>query len=80
MKRKQTIKAWELETGIKVRKLKTFKGGKGSKCTKEAFRKIIENNNITVKYEKGLDFINNKSDDNEQWKSYIEYSENKRKR
>lgn len=66
MRRKQTIKAWELETGIKVRKLKTFKGGKGSKCTKEAFRKIIENNNITVKFEKGIDFINNKSDDNEQ--------------
>lgn len=80
MRRKQTIKAWELETGIKVRKLKTFKGGKGSKCTKEAFRKIIENNNITVKCDKGLDFINNKSDYNEQWKSYIDYSENKRRK
>lgn len=80
MRRKQTIKAWELETGIKVRKLKTFKGGKGSRCTKEAFRKIIETNNITVKCEKGIDFINNKIENDEQWKSYIEYSENKRKR
>lgn len=79
MRRKQTIKAWELETGIKINNLKTFKGGKGSRCTKEAFRKIIENNYITVKYEKGLDFIKNKIEDNEQWRSYIEYSENKKK-
>lgn len=79
MRRKQTIKAWELETGIKVRELKTFKGGKGSRCTKEAFRKIIETNNITVKCEKGLDFINNKIENDEQWKSYIDYSENKKK-
>lgn len=79
MRRKQTIKAWELETGIKINNLKTFKGGKGSRCTKEAFRKIIENNYITVKCEKGIDFINNKIENNEQWISYIEYSENKKK-
>lgn len=79
MRRKQTIKAWELETGIKINNLKTFKGRKGSRCTKEAFRKIIENNYITVKCEKGLDFIKNKIEGNEQWKSYIEYSENKKK-
>lgn len=80
MRRNKTIKAWELEAGIKINNLKTVKGGKGSRCTKEAFRKIIRNTYITVKCEKGIDFINNKSDDNEEWRSYIEYSENKRKR
>lgn len=78
MRRKQTIKAWELEIGIKINNLKTFKSGKGSRCTKEAFKKIIENNYITVKCEKGIDFIKNKIEDNEQWRSYIDYSENRR--
>lgn len=82
MKRKQTLKAWELETGIKVRNLKGFKGKRSSirskEYTKEAFRLAIEKCEISVKTEKGLEFIKGQTIKDEQWKSYIEYIQNRK--
>ena len=82
MKRKQTIKQWELELGIKVKNLKGFKGKKSSikskEYTRDAFRAGIEKSEISVKTEKGLEFLNNKLERDDYWKSYIEHNENKK--
>lgn len=83
MKRKQTIKQWELELGIKVKNLKGFKGKKSSikskEYTRDAFRTGIEKSEISVKTEKGLEFLNNKLERDDYWKSYIEHNENIKK-
>ena len=70
-KRKQTIKEWEIETGIKVIDPKGFKEGKQGKYTKEGFKRGLERSYITIKCNKGIEFIEGKSENNEQWKSYI---------
>lgn len=74
-KRKQTIKEWEIETGIKVREPKGFTGAKNkintNKYTKEGYKRGIEKSYITIKSKKGIEFINGENEDNEQWKSYI---------
>jgi hypothetical protein len=81
MKRKQTIKEWELETGIKLRNLKGFQGKKSSikskQYTKETFKIAMEKCEISVKTEKGLEFLQGQAVKDEQWKSYIEYCGNK---
>ena len=83
MKRKQTIKQWELETGIKLRNLKGFQGKKSSikskQYTKEAFKIGIQKSEISVKTQKGIEFLQGQTIKDEQWKSYIEYYENKKK-
>lgn len=76
-KRRLTIKEWELETGIKVINPKGFTNWNGksriktSKYTKEQFRRGIEKSIITVKCEKGIEFINEQIERNEEWRSYI---------
>ena len=79
MRRKQTIKAWELETGIKIRNLKGFQGKKSSIKSKEAFKIAIKKCEISVKTEKGLEFLQGQIIKDEQWRSYIEHNENIKK-
>lgn len=58
----QTIKEWELELGIKVVKPTGFRGQKNkihnNKYTGKAFKRGVKSSIITVKTEKGLEFIN----------------------
>ena len=76
-KRRQTIKEWELETGIKVVDPKGFTNWNGrsriitNKYTKVQFRIGIKQSIITIKCDKGIDFIEGKEADDEQWRSYI---------
>lgn len=83
MRRKQTIKKWKLELGIKVRNLKGFKGKKSSikskEYTREAFKIGIQKSEISVKTEKGLKFIEGQDIRDDYWKSYIEICETKKK-
>lgn len=82
MRRKQTIKQWEIETGIKLRNLNGFQGQKSKikskKYTKEAFRIAIEKCEISVKTDKGIEFLLGQTVKDEQWRSYIEHNENNR--
>lgn len=59
---RKTIKEWELESGIKVKDTKGFWGKRNekytNKYTKEQFRRACRRTNITIKTQKGLDFIN----------------------
>lgn len=65
---KMSIKEWELELGIKIKNpigfIKENKGNKNkiysNTYTDRSFRRCVKNSFITVKTEKGLDFINNK--------------------
>lgn len=65
---KKTIKEWELEKGIIIKNplgfVKENRGKKNSihsnKYTEGSFRRCAINSTITVKTQKGLDFINNK--------------------
>lgn len=65
---KKLIKEWELELGIKIKNpLGFIRENKGNKnkiysntYTDRSFRRCAKNSFITVKTEKGLDFINNK--------------------
>lgn len=57
----KTIRDWELETGIKIVKLRGFKGRKSSAYNKKIseiiFRKLLKRSIITVKTQKGLEFL-----------------------
>lgn len=76
-KRRQTIKEWELETGIKVKDPKGFTNWSGrsktrtNKYTKEQFRRCLRTSIITVKYNKGIEFIAGEETESEQWRSFI---------
>lgn len=82
MKRRQKIKEWEIETGIKLRNLNGFQGEKNKihskRYTKEQFRIAAEKCEITIKTNKGVDFLLGQTVRDEQWKSYIEHNENNR--
>lgn len=84
MKRRQTIKEWEIETGIKLRNFNGFQGGKNKihskRYTKEQFKIAAEKCEITVKIDKGIDFLIGQTARDEQWKSYIEHNERKQER
>lgn len=59
--RKQTIKNWEIETGIKILNPKGF-GGMRNKIrnilySQEAFRKCAKNSVISIKTDKGITFM-----------------------
>lgn len=57
----KTIKEWELQTGIKILKLRGFRGKKSSaynkKISEYVFRKLLNKSIISVKTQKGLDFL-----------------------
>lgn len=59
--RNKTIRDWELQTGIKILKLRGFRGKKSSayseKIPKFVFRKLVRKSMISVKTQKGLDFL-----------------------
>ena len=63
---KKTIKEWELDKGIKIRKPIGFiKESEKNKIhtntyTDRSFRRCAKNSIITIKTEKGLEFMNNK--------------------
>ena len=82
IRRKQTIKEWETETGIKVKEATGFKGSKSkiktNKYTKEGFRKGVERSYITIKCEKGIEFMRGESESNTYWKSYIKFNSERR--
>lgn len=82
MRKKQTIKEWEIETGIRVNNPKGFRGRKSNiwniKYTSEAFRLGLVKSIISIKTQKGLDFINGQTQNDEQWKSYMDYLNNRR--
>ena len=85
MKRKQKIKEWEIESGIRVNSTKGFLGQKNrihtTKYSKEAFIQGIKKSEITVKTQKGLEFLEGNLARDEQWNSYIEhYIKNKQNR
>lgn len=83
MERRQTIREWETETGIKVRETKGFRnwGGRNrirtNKYTKEQFRRGIKKSEIVINTEKGLEFYKGESENNQQWKSYIKANINR---
>lgn len=83
-KRRQTIKEWELETGIKVIDPKGFTNWNGksrtltNKYTKEQFRKSLEKSIITITTEKGMDFYEGKDIFDEYWRSYVRVNEQKK--
>lgn len=95
-KRRQTIKEWELETGIKVIDPKGFTNWNGksrlltNRYTKEQFRKGLEKSIITVKTQKGLDFLQGLEAEDDYWRSWVksknqreannDYSKSKQKR
>lgn len=83
MKTRKTIKEWELETGIKLRNTKGFIGKKSKirnrKITKEAFLLGIKKSEISVKTQKGMDFLTGQDIKDEQWRSYIKNCENRRR-
>lgn len=58
---KKTIKDWEIETGIKIKKLRGFRGRKNTaynvKISEKAFRILLNTSIISVKTQKGLDFL-----------------------
>lgn len=84
LKTRKTIKNWEIESGIKVKDPKGFKGKRNKilnmKYTKEAFLIGIKKSIISIVTEKGLDFINGRDIKDEYWRSYIKNSENRRER
>lgn len=83
MKRRQTIKNWEIETGIKLRNLNGFQEKNkihSKRYTKEQFRIAAEKCYITVKTDKGIDFLLGQTVRDEQWKSYIEHNERKQEK
>lgn len=65
---KKTIKEWELDKGIKIKKpigfIKENKGKRNSiyfnTYTDRSFKRCARNSIITIKTQKGIDFINNK--------------------
>lgn len=83
MKRKQTIKEWEIETGIKVNNPKGFRGQKNkvynTKYSAEAFRIGITTSCITIKTEKGMKFYNGQVEDNFMWECFIDFKNNRKK-
>ena len=84
-KRRQTIKEWELETGIKVIDPKGFTNWNGksrlltNRYTKEQFRKSLEKSIITVKTQKGLEFLQGIEQEDEYWRSWIKSKTKKEK-
>lgn len=86
-KRKQTIKEWELEIGIKIIEPKGFTNWNGksriltNKYTKEQFRRGIEKSIISVKTAKGMEFYEGKDIfNNEYWRNYIKFNNQKEAR
>ena len=83
MKRKQTIKEWELETGIKVRNPKGFKGEKNkihtNKYTSEAFRIGLQNSVISVRTDKGMKFLLGQVEDNFLIECFIDFKNERRR-
>ena len=84
-KRKQTIKEWELETGIKVVDPKGFNNWNGrsriltNKYSKEQFRRGLYKSTISVKTTKGMKFY--KGEDfniDECWRSYVKFNSEKK--
>lgn len=64
---KKTIKEWELETGIKIKKSNGFLKGGGKrnkiysdKFTDRSFKRCVKNSIIAIKTEKGVEFLNKK--------------------
>ena len=65
---KKTIREWELDKGIKIKNPIGFikeNGGNKNKIylntyTDRSFRRCAKNSIITIKTEKGLEFISNK--------------------
>lgn len=59
--RYKTIRDWELQTGIKILKLKGFRGKRNSayskKISEHVFRILVRKSIIAVKTQKGLDFL-----------------------
>jgi len=51
---KKKLKEWELEKGIKIKDNR-----KGKKYSEKQFKNKIKTNYITVKTEKGMDYIKN---------------------
>lgn len=78
IRRKQTIKEWELETGVKVIDPKGFRGTRNEireqKYSKKQFRYGAKRSYIRIENNKGIDFMEGKDDKSEQWRSYIKYS------
>lgn len=83
MRKKLTIKEWEVETGIKVRNPKGFIGKRNKihtkKYTREAFRLGIQKSEISVKTNKGMDFLTGQAEENYYWDYFIDFTDNKRK-
>lgn len=83
MKRKQTIKEWEIELGIKVKNPKGFKGEKNkiytNKYTSEAFRLGIQKSIISVKTDKGMKFLLGQAEDNYLFECFIEFKNDRRR-
>lgn len=59
--RYKTIREWELQTGIKILKLRGFRGKKSSaynkKIKEHVFKILVRKSMISVKTQKGLDFL-----------------------
>ena len=83
MKRKQTIKEWEIELGIKVKNPKGFIGERNkiytNKYTSEAFRLGIQKSEIVVKTDKGMKFLLGQAEDNYLFDCFIEFRNERRK-
>ena len=54
---RKSLKDWELEKGLKV---KTHRKNRQGECSEGKFIKLIKRNNIVVKTEKGLKFLESK--------------------
>lgn len=52
IKIKKTLKEWEMQTGILLKKIKI----KNKKCTESAFKKLINKKEIVIRTEKGLKY------------------------
>jgi len=83
MKRKQTIKEWEIELGIKVRNPKGFKGQRNkiytNRYTSEAFRLGIQKSEIAVKTDKGMKFLLGQAEENFLFECFIEFKNDRRR-
>ena len=51
---KKALKDWELELGIKIKDKK-----RNDRYSEKQFKKIINSNYITIKTEKGLEYLKN---------------------
>ena len=83
MKRKQTIKEWELETGIRVNNPKGFRGKRNkihtNKYSEEAFRLGLQKSEISIRTEKVLEFMNGQTVNTFLLECFMDFKNNRKK-